>query len=337
MLVATDVASKGLDFPNIQHVINYDMPDEIENYVHRIGRTGRCGALRPPAPAPAPAPGPGPGRRPIAGCLLRVAACRPRRALGRCTARATASPPSRPARLLLPGAGKTGVATTFVNTKQCSEYILLDLKYLLKEAKQLVPHFLEAIDDPMEQLAALAGASGTTGAAPAACCARRLPCARGRGGAAGAWNRPQRRPAQRQPRRTRPADAAGRCARYHLPQAAPTAVAWATGSRSARRCARRRWRRRATSATTLARGAAWGRRCEGGPSRVLLATGVCGGGGGLVVMAVVVLAATAPVVCGLLLTSCGRCSARRLGLPRRAFVLVLARAACIISSGMAWR
>ena len=67
VLVATDVASKGLDFPNIQHVINYDMPTDIENYgecvykmidsrfvcnytlifiyyvVHRIGRTGRCG------------------------------------------------------------------------------------------------------------------------------------------------------------------------------------------------------------------------------------------------------------------------------------------------------
>ena len=42
VLVATDVASKGLDFPNIQHVINYDMPEDIENYVHRIGRTGRC-------------------------------------------------------------------------------------------------------------------------------------------------------------------------------------------------------------------------------------------------------------------------------------------------------
>ena len=39
--VATDVASKGLDFPEIKHVINYDMPDDIENYVHRIGRTGR--------------------------------------------------------------------------------------------------------------------------------------------------------------------------------------------------------------------------------------------------------------------------------------------------------
>eukprot|EP01102_Stenamoeba_stenopodia_P015798 TRINITY_DN5445_c0_g1_i2.p1 TRINITY_DN5445_c0_g1~~TRINITY_DN5445_c0_g1_i2.p1 ORF type:complete len:313 (-),score=90.22 TRINITY_DN5445_c0_g1_i2:18-956(-) len=43
VLVATDVASKGLDFPDVQHVINFDMPKEIENYVHRIGRTGRCG------------------------------------------------------------------------------------------------------------------------------------------------------------------------------------------------------------------------------------------------------------------------------------------------------
>lgn len=44
VLVATDVASKGLDFPGIKHVINYDMPDDIENYVHRIGRTGRSEA-----------------------------------------------------------------------------------------------------------------------------------------------------------------------------------------------------------------------------------------------------------------------------------------------------
>ena len=43
VLVATDVASKGLDFAEVQHVINYDMPDDIENYVHRIGRTGRQG------------------------------------------------------------------------------------------------------------------------------------------------------------------------------------------------------------------------------------------------------------------------------------------------------
>ncbi|KAF4663173.1 DEAD (Asp-Glu-Ala-Asp) box polypeptide 41 [Perkinsus olseni] len=43
VLIGTDVASKGLDFPAIQHVINYDMPKEIDNYVHRIGRTGRCG------------------------------------------------------------------------------------------------------------------------------------------------------------------------------------------------------------------------------------------------------------------------------------------------------
>ena len=43
VLVATDIAAKGLDFADIQHVINFDMPSEIENYVHRIGRTGRCG------------------------------------------------------------------------------------------------------------------------------------------------------------------------------------------------------------------------------------------------------------------------------------------------------
>lgn len=43
VMVATDVASKGLDFADIKHVINYDMPEDIENYVHRIGRTGRSG------------------------------------------------------------------------------------------------------------------------------------------------------------------------------------------------------------------------------------------------------------------------------------------------------
>ena len=45
VLVSTDVAAKGLDFPDIQHVINFDMPSEIENYVHRIGRTGRAGKV----------------------------------------------------------------------------------------------------------------------------------------------------------------------------------------------------------------------------------------------------------------------------------------------------
>lgn len=43
VLVATDIAAKGIDLPSIQHVINFDMPDEIENYIHRIGRTGRSG------------------------------------------------------------------------------------------------------------------------------------------------------------------------------------------------------------------------------------------------------------------------------------------------------
>ncbi|KAL4438851.1 hypothetical protein ABPG74_016571 [Tetrahymena malaccensis] len=82
VLVATDIGAKGLDFPNVQHVINFDMPKEIESYVHRIGRTGRL--------------------------------------------------------------GKTGRATTFVN-KQQDENILSDLKMLLIEAKQPIPHFLKQI------------------------------------------------------------------------------------------------------------------------------------------------------------------------------------------------
>jgi ATP-dependent RNA helicase DDX41 len=103
VLVATDVASKGLDFAAVQHVVNFDMPEEIENYVHRIGRTGRS--------------------------------------------------------------GRTGVATTFVNTRECSESILLDLKHLLREAKQRVPTFLTAIHDPIEEMEAVAQASGVKGCA----------------------------------------------------------------------------------------------------------------------------------------------------------------------------
>ena len=42
-LIATDVASRGLDISDISHIINYDLPRERESYVHRIGRTGRAG------------------------------------------------------------------------------------------------------------------------------------------------------------------------------------------------------------------------------------------------------------------------------------------------------
>ena len=97
VLVATDIAAKGLDFADIQHVINFDMPSEIENYVHRIGRTGRC--------------------------------------------------------------GKTGVATTFIN-KSCEETTLLDLKHLLKEARQRIPPVLMIMDDPLENVGADGGQKG---------------------------------------------------------------------------------------------------------------------------------------------------------------------------------
>lgn len=107
VLVATDVASKGLDFPDIQHVINYDMPDEIENYVHRIGRTGRC--------------------------------------------------------------GKTGIATTFINKNQ-SESILLDLKHLLKEARQRIPPVLQASPLPSPPCECLGQASALFGLASSIAC-----------------------------------------------------------------------------------------------------------------------------------------------------------------------
>jgi len=43
ILIATDVAARGLDVPRISHVVNYDIPQDAETYVHRIGRTGRAG------------------------------------------------------------------------------------------------------------------------------------------------------------------------------------------------------------------------------------------------------------------------------------------------------
>ncbi len=43
ILIATDVAARGLDIDDISYVINYDMPDDIDTYIHRIGRTGRAG------------------------------------------------------------------------------------------------------------------------------------------------------------------------------------------------------------------------------------------------------------------------------------------------------
>jgi superfamily II DNA helicase RecQ len=91
VLVATDIAAKGLDFQNVQHVINFDCPEDIESYVHRIGRTGRR--------------------------------------------------------------GQKGVATTFINNTADSQ-VLMDLKYLLKEAKQKIPDCLFDLVDPVREASA---------------------------------------------------------------------------------------------------------------------------------------------------------------------------------------
>jgi len=41
VLIATDVSARGIDIPSVDYVINYDLPEQPENYVHRVGRTGR--------------------------------------------------------------------------------------------------------------------------------------------------------------------------------------------------------------------------------------------------------------------------------------------------------
>lgn len=54
-LIATDVAARGIDVNDVDFVINYDIPQNTEYYVHRIGRTGRAGKRAAPSPCAAAA------------------------------------------------------------------------------------------------------------------------------------------------------------------------------------------------------------------------------------------------------------------------------------------
>ncbi|CAI6003222.1 unnamed protein product, partial [Closterium sp. NIES-64] len=223
VLVATDVASKGLDFPDIQHVVNYDMPAEIENYVHRIGPHGalredgdchhvhqqepgglqcgaegsrlvqfgaegsrlvqcgaegsrwlQCAVLRGPGGLQCGADGVlvvqcgGEGSRLVqcgavgsrwvqcTGEGFQVGCSAVLRGPGGCSS-------------VLRGPGGCSAALRGPSRVLCgaegfqSETILLDLKHLLREAKQRIPPVLASLDDPMEDAEALAAASGVRG------------------------------------------------------------------------------------------------------------------------------------------------------------------------------
>ena len=54
VLVATDIAARGIDVDGISHVVNYDFPMHAEDYVHRIGRTGRAQAMGTPSASSRP-------------------------------------------------------------------------------------------------------------------------------------------------------------------------------------------------------------------------------------------------------------------------------------------
>ncbi|KAF5920576.1 hypothetical protein HPG69_012057, partial [Diceros bicornis minor] len=125
VLVATDVASKGLDFPAIQHVINYDMPEEIENYGGKVGGGQGCGL--------------GPSPWAVARGSVPLSAVHRIGRTGR--------------------SGNTGIATTFIN-KACDESVLMDLKALLLEAKQKVPPVLQVLHCGDESMLDIGGERG---------------------------------------------------------------------------------------------------------------------------------------------------------------------------------
>ncbi|GAA5994170.1 hypothetical protein JCM5350_006341 [Sporobolomyces pararoseus] len=126
IMVATAVAARGLDIPNVTHVVNYDLPSDIDDYVHRIGRTGR--------------------------------------------------------------AGNTGAATAFLN--RGNKNIVRDLIELLREAKQEVPAWLEAVARESTGFGGRGGGRGGRGRTGASRDVRAggFGGSRGGGSSVGGWN-----------------------------------------------------------------------------------------------------------------------------------------------------
>ena len=147
--------------------------------------------------------------------------------------------------------GKTGIATSFINKNQ-SEHILLDLKHLLREAKQRIPPVLQALHDPMDELAVSAAARipppHSPGQGPSLCCALHAPLSI---------------PALNTRSPTHPPCWLLAFATWHrrwrpsaAPRAAPTAAAWATASPTAPSCGQTRGSSQRSSRTGLATTAA---------------------------------------------------------------------------------
>lgn len=114
ILVATSVAARGLDVKDLVLVVNYDVPNHHEDYVHRVGRTGRCVAA--------------------IKCSLRVHTCGPGMALTAAQSHVSCGPG-------IYRAGNKGTAVTFISPEE--ERYAPDLMKALKDSGAPIPQDLQ--------------------------------------------------------------------------------------------------------------------------------------------------------------------------------------------------